>query len=185
MCSPKPFIFSTVSELQCLSNKLNLSNSSAVKFDVETTRPTLNVLINLLFCQPHTGKGFLHGDVLAKDSFLKSFCETREQWSRSCRRARANQCLQLPGLSIFAVVPQSFVQRTGQSSITSVRTQTQVDAISCAFTCGLAHKFGYCLRQFDEIFAIADLAAFTCGGGCALVGIDEYEINVGGVVKFE
>src|SRR4030095_7848506 len=111
----------------------DFANSATPEFDVE---PDLlfDLPVDLLFCQSHTCQSIANRNIRSENMRRYFLFEAGEKLTRAGRRAHPNQSLSLPVLRRFLVIASGLIKRTGHRSISSMRTKSQVNAVSRTFT---------------------------------------------------
>ena len=100
----------------------------------------------------------------ALDIFEEPFINLRVAGAR----ARPDQHLTFPVVSLVPVVPDGVVNGDRERPDPSVRTQTHVDPVRRAFTSLFADKLGYRFAELHEILAIGNGAPSAAAGRLAL-----------------
>src|SRR6185436_19595188 len=128
----QPLITPAMGQLKRLRDELDLADSAAAKFHIESAL-LLDLPIDLLFDQTNAFKCAAHRDVSSEDVRRRGFLELCEKLPGTRCRTRTDQSLAFPVLRRAHVITDGFVERTCERAVTAVWAKSQVDAIRSAF----------------------------------------------------
>ena len=151
-----PRLAAAVLELQRLRDELDLANAARSKLHVEPASSRGFFAIDLFLCAPH-GVQDAGQRIASEDRIANHFEKARDKLFTPGRRARANQGLPLPIVSLITIVVRGAVQRPNQIAVAAVRTQPQVDAIDGPFFGTLSDHLNNALCNASKELFVGDL----------------------------